>query len=822
MFSELSTSEKLQKAIQEGGEIALRFQSSQIGTEHLLYGICTVKESFACKTLKDFGVTDVKILNLFRENGKEVDEIGESVSLTPRTKELLAVAANIASKLGHKFIEIEHAIYSLLIMEDCFAVRILSGHFRVNIIDIKRVLAAYLQGEIPNTAYRQNRVQPSEAAEQKSEEVLKSTLPESLLEMGTDFTLKARQGKFGPVIGREKELEQAIEVLGRKTKNNPVLIGPPGVGKTAVVEGLAQAIVKGNVPESLKNKQIFSLEIGHLMAGTKYRGAMEEKLKEVVDYIVDNPDIIVFIDEIHSLIMAGSEKGETTPADMLKPYLSRGEFRTIGATTTEEYRKFIEKDKALERRFQPIMLEPPSVEDTIKILEGVRESYEAYHKIKITDDALKAAAVLSDRYITERNLPDKAIDLVDQACSRAKTNFSMRPAALVEKEEKVKQLNASRDEANLARDYEKSAFLQQQIKLLEDAIQKMISETSKEPAAPKTSISEAEIAEVVARWTGIPVTKITESEKEKLLNLEKIFHKRVIGQSQAVEAVAKAIRRSRMGIHDNKRPIGSFLFMGQTGTGKTELSKAIAEAMFDEERNIIRLDMSEYMDKFSVTRLIGAPPGYVGYDEGGQLTEAVRRKPYSVVLFDEIEKAHPDVFNALLQVLDDGRLTDGQGVTVSFRNTIIIMTSNLGASEIQHRKLGFEDTNADVPQRTNREIYLEALKKRFRPEFINRIDCICIFEPLSNADLTKIAKLMISNLNKRLREQGIELKLTEDALDYIVRRGSDAEYGARPLKRYIQNEVENRIAELMLLGQIRKQGIIIIDVDDEKLTFCDG
>ena len=638
--------------------------------------------------------------------------------------------------------------------------------------------------------------------------------------MGTDITLKAREGKIDPIIGREKEIERVIEILCRKTKNNPVLIGEAGVGKTAVVEGLAQAIVEGNVPELLQDKIIYSLEIGGLMAGTKYRGSMEERLKDIIETIIASKNIIVFIDEIHTLAQAGSEKGETSPADMLKPYLARGELQTIGATTTDEYKKFIEKDKALERRFQPIMVNPPSVEETIEILKGLKDSYEAFHKITITPEAIEAAATLSDRYIMDRSLPDKAIDLIDEASSKAKVNFNLKPSSIREKEEKIKQLSANRDEASIQRNYEKAAKLQSEIIKLENELETLNKEFNKTVKRSSGSIGANEIAEVVSKWTGIPVTKITESEKDRLLHLEEILHKRVVGQDEAVEAVARAIRRSRVGLQDNKRPIGSFLFMGQTGVGKTELSKAIAEAMFDSENNIIRLDMSEYMESHSVAKLIGAPPGYVGYDEGGQLTEQVRRRPYSVVLFDEIEKAHPDIFNALLQILDDGRLTDGQGRLVSFRNTIIIMTSNLGSAEVRAKHLGFNESEEERDIDEIKRIYLDALKHKFKPEFINRIDVICVFHPLSREDLTKIAKILINNINERLKKQNLELKITEEALDLIVAKGcANAEYGARPLKRYIQQEIEDRIAEKMLLGELDKEGNVIIDCEDGKLTF---
>lgn len=808
----LETSESLEKVLMEASAVALRFGGDMVETEHILYGLtkvsCTAK-----KILKEYGITDAKLLNIFRENNEE-ETFFDSVVLTPGVKEIFKIAQTIAMQLGHNFLGTEHLLLALLSSSDCFATRLLTSYFKINVSELKNKVIAFLQGGNYNDKNQENEISNQDSQKQ-------SNLPEKLLEIGSDFTLKARQGKIDPIIGREKEIERVIEILCRKTKNNPCLIGEAGVGKTAVVEGLALAIVRGEVPELLKNKEIFSLEIGSLMAGTKYRGAMEEKLKDAIETIIANKNIIVFIDEIHTLAQAGAEKGETSPSDMLKPYLSRGELQTIGATTTDEYRKFIEKDKALERRFQPIIVEPPTVAQTIEILKGLRDSYEAFHKVKITDEAIEAAATLSDRYIMDRSLPDKAIDLIDEASSKAKVNFSLKPANIREKEDKLKQLQASRDEASLERNYEKAAKIQSEIVKLENELEKLNIKTSKNEKV--NSIGANEIADVVSRWTGIPVNKITETEKEKLVNLEAILHKRVVGQDEAVEAVAKAIRRSRVGLQDAKRPIGSFLFMGPTGVGKTELSKAIAEAMFDNENNIVRLDMSEYMEPHSVAKLIGAPPGYVGFDEGGQLTEAVRRKPYCVVLFDEIEKAHPDIFNALLQILDDGRLTDSQGRTVNFRNTIIIMTSNVGASEVVKRShLGFEAGDGEEGKESFDEIkhiYIDALRKKFKPEFLNRIDVTCVFHSLTMEDFTKIAKILMKNINKRLQKQGIELKLTGRALNYIVSQGADAEYGARPLRRFIQQHVEDTIAEKILLGELEKSGSIIIDYENNKLTF---
>ena len=802
-------SDNIEKVIKNASKFALRFGSNLVGSEHILYGLTSVKDCLASQLLAEDGVTEPALFEFFEDNVAEDNLFGD-VELTPRTKDLFRTAQQIALQMNHSFLGTEHLLLALLSSSGSVAYRILIGQFGVDIDSLRGKVIRALQADKTR----------SEEKEDSAKKQAGSTLPEKLLDMGTDITLKAKEHKLDPVIGREQEIQRVVEILCRKTKNNPVLIGEAGVGKTAVVEGLAQAIVSGDVPEILKDKVIYALEIGGLMAGTKYRGSMEEKLKDAIETIIESKNIIVFIDEIHTLAQAGSEKGETSPADMLKPYLARGELQTIGATTTDEYKKFIEKDKALERRFQPIMVNPPTVEQTIQILKGLRDSYEAFHKITITDEAIEAAAVLSDRYIMDRSLPDKAIDLIDEASSKAKVNYTVKPQEVRALEEKIKGLSASRDEASLQRNYEKAAKLQSEIINLENELKKKNEKfdvNGKKEASH--SIGANEIAEVVAKWTGIPVTKITESEKQRLIHLEEILHKRVVGQNEAVEAVAKAIRRSRVGLQDSKRPIGSFLFMGPTGVGKTELSKAIAEAMFDDENNIIRIDMSEYMESHSVSKLIGSPPGYVGYEEGGQLTEQVRRRPYSVVLFDEIEKAHPDIFNALLQILDDGRLTDGQGRTVSFKNTIIIMTSNVGASEVrEHRKaLGFG--NDEEEEIDAKKIYMDALKRKFKPEFINRIDVVCIFDTLTESDLVKIAKILISSINKRLKEKNLSLKITEDALEYVVKKGANSEYGARPLKRFIQQEIEDQIAEKILLGELKNEGEIVIDVEEGKLTF---
>lgn len=793
--------DSVEEVLNSATEIALRYGCNQVGTEHILYGLVANKDAVASKVLSEFGVTKKNLLEIFEENADELNLIG-GVELSPRVKEIFKLAQKVALELKHNYVGTEHILLALISSTGSFAVRLLVSYFRINLNDLKSRLLNLLQNS--------SETQANSNAENSKE------LPEKLAQMGCDITKKAREHKIDPVIGREEEIQRIIEILCRKTKNNPVLIGEAGVGKTAVVEGLALAIANGDVPELLKDKIVYSLEIGGLMAGTKYRGAMEEKLKDAIETIIERKDIIVFIDEIHTLAQAGSEKGETSPADMLKPYLARGEMQTIGATTTDEYRKYIEKDKALERRFQPILINPPSVEQTIEILKGVRDSYEAFHKVVISDSAIEAAAQLSDRYITDRSLPDKAIDLIDEASSKAKVNFNLKPSAIREKEETLKQLQANRDEASNQRNYEKAAEYQTKIINLENEINELSEKLIKKTPNSKT-ITANEIAAVVSKWTGIPVSKITETEKEKLIHLEEILHKRVIGQDEAISAVSKAIRRSRVGLQDSKRPIGSFLFMGQTGVGKTELCKALAEALFDNENNIIRIDMSEYMESHSVSKLIGAPPGYVGYDEGGQLTEQVRRKPYSVILFDEIEKAHPDIFNTLLQILDDGRLTDGQGRVVNFTNTIIILTSNLGAGEVEKKRLGFVNENQD--NRDVEDIYMDALKRKFRPEFINRLDVICIFHPLTKNDLKKICEIMLSTVNNRLNKQNLEIQLSESAIDYIIEKGSNIVYGARPLKRFIQQNIEDVIAEKLLLNELEKSGKIFVDLKNNQLEF---
>lgn len=792
-----------------------------VGTEHLLYGILSV-DCNAQKLLKKFGVTAENFAQVLEQTCNKMQT--NNYDFTPRSKGVFTIANSIAKKVGQTFINTEHLLIAILSQDDCYAVRYLASVYRLNVYDLRNKAITLVTGarqekkpqEFDASGFTQLGNVKSRQTQMEQPKTESSPLSEELLQMGSDITLRAKNGKIDPIIGRDAEIERIIEILCRKTKNNPVLIGEAGVGKSAIVEGLALKIVKNEVPELLKGKTIYSLDIGGLMAGTKYRGSMEEKLKNAIETIISDKNIIVFIDEIHTLAQAGSEKGETSPADMLKPYLARGEMQTIGATTTDEYRKFIEQDKALERRFQPIMVAPPSVEDTIKILQGLRDSYEAFHKVKISDQAIEAAAKLSDKYIMDRSLPDKAIDLIDEAMSRAKVKNNYTPKQEIEVEQKLAQLEANKEDAVMQEDFEKASRLRDEI----NAYKKQIDEIKKLPSTDtKNEITEDDIAQVVSKWTGIPVTKMTQGETEKLLKLEETLSARVKGQDEAIQVVAKAIRRSRIGISDPRRPIGSFLFLGSTGVGKTELSKALAEALFDSDNKMIRLDMSEFMEAHSVSKLIGSPPGYVGFDDGGQLTEQVRRKPYSVVLFDEIEKAHPDVFNMLLQILEDGRLTDSHGRVVSFKNTIIILTSNIGSEKLTNNRidLGFYDKPSEKAD--NKQVVLDELKKHFRPELINRIDNIVVFNKLSNDVLTDIAKNMLVQLNKNLKEKNIELKFTSSTLKYLVENGTNADYGARPLRRLITTAIEDELADMYLRGEIKDGNTVMVDCKNGKLQF---
>ena len=808
------------KVIQTASQFASQY-GSEVGTEHILYALTKV-DSKSKKLLKAYRVDSEIVKQIL--DGVANGIPSNVVELTPRSKELLMIASSVAKRTHSAYISTEHLLVALLSQEDSFAINILAGALKLNVYEMRNKaigMIANNQSNSPsgNSDFSSNgfvQVGNMGQTNESRQEAYTSELPDELLEMGSDLTLRAKNGKIDPIIGRDSEIERMIEILCRKTKNNPVLIGEAGVGKTAIVEGLARRIVSGDVPQFLKNKTIYSLDIGGLMAGTKYRGSMEEKLKNAIELITSNKNIIVFIDEIHTLAQVGTDKGETNPADMLKPYLARGEMQTIGATTTDEYRKYIEKDKALERRFQPIVVDPPTVDQTIEILKGLRDSYEAFHKVKITDEAIKAAATLSDRYIQDRSLPDKAIDLIDEASSRAKVKNNYESGEVKALREKLKKIEAEKEDAVNQEDFEKASKLRDKATNLKDEIQRLksIPNTSEQSDAV---ITEQDVAEVVSKWTNIPLTKLTEGEAEKLINLEKTLKLRVKGQDEAVEKVAKAIRRSRIGIRDPRRPIGSFLFLGPTGVGKTELSKALAEALFDDENKIIRLDMSEYMEAHSVSKLIGSPPGYVGFDDGGQLTEQVRRKPYSVVLFDEIEKAHPEVFNMLLQILDDGRLTDSHGKVVSFKNTIIILTSNIGSDKLSKANvgLGFNDDN----KQDKSTVMLSELKKYFKPELINRIDNIVIFNKLTPAVLKDIAKKMLLDLNKNLKQSGVELKFTTATFNYLVKNGTNDEFGARPLRRLITSKIEDELADKMLKGEIKSGDSILVDCKNEKLQF---
>lgn len=795
--------ENSQIAISNAYELAEKLHKSTVSVEYMLYGLLSVDNCVAARLLKKYGVTEKKYLQSIKNRNVVTDRVSLSgLDFSPAFKSVINFAWQIAYSNNSHVLYTEHILRSVLENRMGITVQILVEDFN---LPVEKLIADAEYAIVSGGKIREDgdiKGQEQKEDKKQAEKDINENLPESLRELGVDITERARRGKMDPIIGRDKETNRIIEILCRKTKNNPVLIGEAGVGKSAVVEGLAQAIVRNDVPEILQGKIIFSMEMGSLMAGTKYRGAMEEKLKNAIQDIISRKDIIVFIDEIHTLAQAGSHDNELSPADILKPYLARGEMQTIGATTTDEYRKFIEKDKALERRFQPIQVDEPSVEDTIKILKGLKDSYEAFHKVRITDDAIEEAVNLSVRYIMDRQLPDKAIDLIDEASSRARVQGSMVPTDIREVEKQLMQYTIKRDEAIRNDDWAFEQQCNEKIKELKSCVD-IKSKAWNNARGNQTGIVDKEdIAKVVSSWTGVPVTKLTESEKDRLLKLEDILHKRVIGQHDAIVAVSRAIRRARAGLKDPKRPIGSFIFLGPTGVGKTELTKALAEALFDDENSVIRIDMSEYMESHAVSKLIGSPPGYVGFDDGGQLTEQVRRKPYSVVLFDEIEKAHPDVYNLMLQVLDEGRLTDSKGRTVSFKNCVIIMTSNVGVADLPKNtnKLGFNDGESE--KINIKEKLMDALRARFKPEFINRVDVVVIFDNLTEKDIKKIAEIMIGNLNKKLKPQKIQVGFSDSALAGLVKEGYSPVYGARPLKRVIEQKVEDKLAECLLMGEV--------------------
>ena len=791
------------KAIEIANDIALELGHSYIGTEHILYGLAKEGNGIASKVLENQNVTADDILNKIEELIGSDEPIENIVDFTPRTKRVVESAFIEARKLGYNFIGTEHLLIGILREGDCVAAKILLD-LNVNIPKLyNEIVKVINEGEDYNSS--DNSSNNSNGGKRRGSYNQTPTLNQ----FGQDLTKKAEEGKLDPVIGRKQEIERVIEILSRRTKNNPCLIGEPGVGKTAAVEGLAQKIASGDVPEILKDKRVVTLDISGMVAGSKYRGDFEERIKKALNEVKKAGDVILFIDEIHTIVGAGAAEGAIDAANILKPMLARGEIQLVGATTLNEYRKFIEKDAALERRFSPVTVNEPSEKETIQILKGIRDKYEAHHNVKITDEAIEAAVKLSIRYVNDRFLPDKAIDLIDEASSKARLRTYTEPDSLKELQEKIEKTKNEKEEAVLNQKFEKAAELRDTEKALRDKFEKEQNKWKNKNTKSIVTITEENIAEVIANWTGIPAKKITEDENEKLKNLEKELHKRVIGQNEAVEAVSKAIRRGRVGLKDPKSPIGSFLFLGPTGVGKTELSKALAEVLFGDENAMIRLDMSEFMEPHSVSKLIGAPPGYVGFDDGGQLTEKIRRKPYSVVLFDEIEKAHPDVMNMLLQILEDGRLTDSQGRTVNFKNTVIIMTSNLGARLITDRKqLGFANKEGEADSKKEyeeikKEVMAE-LKKELRPEFINRIDEIIVFHKLNDSDINQIIDIMLKEVANRLKEQKYDVKFEPDVKEMIAKEGIDKNFGARPLRRTIQNLVEDKLAEEILDGKLVK------------------
>ena len=804
-----------EKALELAAELAAEFGHNYIGTEHILYGLAKEGTGVASKVLELQDVTPDKIaedIDSLIGRGDEIEDIA-NIGFTPRSKRVIENAFMESRKLGSEFIGTEHLLIGIMREGDSVAVRIM--------MDLK-IDPQKLYNEILKVINEEGNVATGERKTNSKPRGSFNQTP-TLNQFGTDLTKRAVEGKLDPVIGRKNEIERVTQILSRRTKNNPCLIGEPGVGKTAVVEGLAEKIIADNVPEMLKNKRVVSLDIASMVAGAKYRGDFEERIKKCLEEVKKVGDVILFIDEVHTIVGAGSAEGAIDAANILKPLLARGEVQVIGATTLTEYRKYIEKDSALERRFSPVTVGEPTTEETMQILKGIRDKYEAHHNVKITDEAIKAAVDLSTRYINDRFLPDKAIDLVDEAASRVKMRTYTQPDSLKKLEDKIAELDREKEEAIRNQDFEKAATLRDKEK---DAKEKLAQETEKwknKNTKSVTALTEEDIAEVVSSWTGVPVQKLTQSENEKLKNLEQALHQRVIGQNEAVEAVAKAIRRGRVGLKDPNRPIGSFLFLGPTGVGKTELSKALAESLFGNEDAMIRVDMSEYMESHSVAKLIGSPPGYVGFDEGGQLTEKIRRKPYSVILFDEIEKAHPDVMNMLLQILDDGRLTDSQGRTVNFKNTVIIMTSNVGARMITDKNtLGFSaSTNkkeeAQKEYEAIKKDVMAELKKQFRPEFINRIDEIIVFHKLTDDDVSKIMDIMLKQVIKRMKEKDIELEIDDNVKKLIAKKGVDTNYGARPLKRAIQSMLEDKIAEEILDGNIKPHKKAKISTEGEKL-----
>jgi len=807
--------ERGKKVVQLAHKEALRLGHDVIGTEHILLGLVAEGEGVAAQVLAAFGVGTEEITQRVEQivgrgepKNKPVD-----LPLSPRAKRVLDLAMREARNMGVNYVGTEHILLGLISEGEGIAAQVLLS-LDLDLQKVRAEVQSVLSGgEHGNDVDRESR----DAAQKAGNRSRTPTLDQ----LGIVLTDMAASGELDPVIGRNREIQRVIQVLSRRKKNNPVLIGDPGVGKTAIVEGLAQKVVEGDVPEILKGKRVVQLNVGNLVAGTKYRGEFEERMRKLVKELRDCRDVILFIDEIHTIVGAGGAEGAVDAANILKPSLARGEFQVIGATTLEEYRKHIEKDAALERRFQPVMVDEPNVEDSIRILEGLRDRYEVHHRAKISDDALVAAARLSERYITERFLPDKAIDLIDEAAARARLKTMELPEDIKMMERELEALRKEKEAAVTAQEFEKAAGFRDKERRLSEEIEKSRNEWQKRRNNEEPIVDSEQIAQIVAEWTGIPVVQLTEEESSRLLRMEEEIHKRMVDQEEAVNAVARSIRRARSGLKDPKRPIGSFLFLGPTGVGKTELARSLSEFLFGGEDAMVRFDMSEYMERHEVAKLIGAPPGYVGYEEGGKLTEALRRRPYSVVLFDEIEKAHPDVFNILLQILEDGRLTDGQGHTVDFRNSVVIMTSNVGAQDLmKSRSLGFTAVDgADVDLEKMKSSIMEAVRKTFRPEFINRVDDIIIFKPLGKEELLKILDIMLDEVSKRLEEQGITIDVPAETRQKLLIKGYDPKFGARPLRRTLQKTIEDPLADLLLEGKVERNSVIRVTVEGDNFSF---
>ncbi len=787
---------KAEAALNYAKEFAQALGHNYIGTEHILWGLVKEGTGIAASVLQQSGVNEERVTQTILQAIGKGEAPTTNVQHTPRTKRVLELAYAEARRMGQNFIGTEHILLALVREGESVAVRMLVEMG----LDVRKLYEGVVGMLSEDTSV------PAAAGPGKPSPVPETDTP-TLNQYGRDLTLMVQEGKVDPIIGRDKEIERVMQILSRRTKNNPCLIGEPGVGKTAISEGLAQKIVEGNVPETLKNKRVVTLDLSAMVAGAKYRGEFEERLKKSIEEVRQAGNVILFIDELHTIVGAGAAEGAIDAANIFKPLLARGEIQVIGATTLDEYRKHIEKDAALERRFQPIQVGEPSIDEAIAILFGIRDKFEAHHSVKITDKAVEAAVKLSARYISDRYLPDKAIDLIDEASSKVRLATYTAPPDMKEMEQKIENLHKMKEDAIVSQEFEKAAKLRDEENKLKDELGIRREAWQVQHQTQVQMVTEEEIADIVGSWTGIPVNRLAQEESERLKNLEGILHARVIGQSEPVKAVSRAIRRGRVGLKDPKRPVGSFIFMGPTGVGKTELSKALAEAMFGDESHLIRIDMSEYMEKHTVSRLVGSPPGYVGYDEGGQLTEKVRRKPYSVLLFDEIEKAHPDVFNILLQILDEGRLTDASGRTVDFRNTVLIMTSNVGAREIvdpKHLGFGLAIDNAARDYEDMKKNVMGELKRMFRPEFLNRVDDIIVFHPLDREEIRQIATLMVDEVGKRLAANGIGLEVNNEVKDWLAEKGYDKIYGARPLRRTIQEKIEDKLAEAMLDGLVKE------------------